>query len=147
MKKNLFYLLGAAIAMMLIATSCNKKQALEDQVVGKWESTSITLKEYVDGELMLETTIPGNTIAYKFTFNANGTGQIGIAMDGEEDSESITWYVDEEELILSTGVDDEPTVLDVLSIGRSNMELRLVYDYSDQGIDQSEEMLIKLKRL
>ena len=147
MKKNLFYLLGAAIAMMLIATSCNKKQALEDQVVGKWESTSITLKEYVDGELMLETTIPGNTIAYKFTFNANGTGQIGIAMDGEEDSESITWYVDEEELILSTGVDDEPTVLDVLSIGRSNMELRQVYDYSDQGIDQSEEMLIKLKRL
>ena len=147
MKKNLFYLLGAAIAMMLIATSCNKKQALEDQVVGKWESTSITLKEYVDGELMLETTIPGNTIAYKFTFNANGTGQIGIAMDGEEDSESITWYVDEEELILSTGVDDEPTVLDVLSIGRSDMELRLVYDYSDQGIDQSEEMLIKLKRL
>lgn len=147
MKKNLFYLLGAAIAMMLIATSCNKKQALEDQVVGKWESTSITLKEYVDGELMLETTIPGNTIAYKFTFNANGTGQIGIAMDGEEDSESITWYVDEKELILSTGADDEPTVLDVLSIGRSDMELRLVYDYSDQGIDQSEEMLIKLKRL
>lgn len=147
MKKNLFYLLGAAIAMMLIATSCNKKQALEDQVVGKWESTSITLKEYVDGELMLETTIPGNTIAYKFTFNANGTGQIGVAMDGEEDSESITWYVDEEELILSTGADDEPIVLDVLSIGRSDMELRQVYDYSDQGIDQSEEMLIKLKRL
>ncbi|MBR4038456.1 MAG: hypothetical protein IKJ02_07855 [Tidjanibacter sp.] len=147
MKKNLFYLLGAAIAMMLIATSCNKKQALEDQVVGKWESTSITLKEYVDGELMLETTIPGNAIAYKFTFNANGTGQIGIAMDSEEDSESITWYVDEEELILSTGADDEPLVLDVISIGRSDMELRQVNDYSDQGIDQSEEILIKLKRL
>lgn len=147
MKKNLFYLLGAAIAMMLIATSCNKKQALENQVVGKWESTSITLKEYVDGELMLETTIPGNTFAFKFTFNANGTGQIGVAMDGEEDSESITWYVDEEELILSTSADDEPLVLDVLSIGRSDMELRQVNDYSDQGIDQSEEILIKLKRV
>lgn len=136
MKRNLIRVLTGlflAVLSVMSMSSCSKDEMNEKKIVGKWQSTSINVKEYVAGKLVSEQSVNCVDFYVGFNFKSDGTGQVIYYEGGESETLQGTWVIMGEKLML-TAADGGTTTFDLISINGSSMTLELTEEYTEEGV-------------
>lgn len=128
MKRNLFRVLTGlflGVLSVMSLSSCSKDEMNEKNLIGKWQSTSITVKVYEAGKLVSDRTENCVDSYVGFNFKSDGTGQFVEYEEGESETIQITWVLMGDKLMVTDG---ETSTLDVISITGNLMTLEITAD-------------------
>lgn len=128
MKRNLFRVLTGlflGVLSVMSLSSCSKDDMNEKNIVGNWQSTSITTKVYEAGKLVSDGTENCVDSYVGFNFKSDGTGQFVEYEEGESETIQITWVLMGDKLMVTDG---ETSTLDVILITGNLMTLEITAD-------------------
>ncbi|MGN0194895.1 MAG: hypothetical protein ACI4AE_00375 [Candidatus Cryptobacteroides sp.] len=148
MKSTLFKLLtGLTIAVLSLMgiSSCNKEDSSDKNIVGKWQSTTISFKEYEAGKLVYEESISCIDYYLGFSFKDDGTGQVIVYDEGESDTSLMNWVIMGDKLMITET--SSTTTFDIISINGGSMVLELSEEYTNGGIKQKDVSTITFKKI
>lgn len=149
MKRNLIRVLTGlflAVLSVMSMSSCSKDEMNEKNIVGKWQSTSMTVKEYVAGKLVAEQSVNCVDFYIGFNFKSDGTGQMINYEGGESETLHGTWVIMGDKLML-TATDYGTETFDLISINGSSMTLELTEEYTEEGVKCSVVTTVYFKKI
>ena len=146
MKRNLFRVLTGlflGVLSVMSLSSCSKDDMNEKNIVGNWQSTSITVKVYEAGKLVSDRT--ENCVDYYigFNFKSDGTGQFVLHEGDETETAQITWVLMGDKLMISDG----DITFDVISISGSLMVLEMTEEDTYDGIKYKYVVSFNFKKI
>ncbi|MGM9776447.1 MAG: lipocalin family protein [Candidatus Coprenecus sp.] len=147
MKRNLFRVLTGlflGVLSVMSLSSCSKEEMNEKNIIGKWQSSSITTKVYEAGKLVSDRTVNCVDFYLAFNFKSDGTGQYIMYEEGESSTIQINWVLMGDKLMISAG---ETLTFDVISISGSLMVLEMTEEYTDNGIKHKYVDTINFKKI
>lgn len=147
MKRNLFRVLAGlflGVLSVMSLSSCSKEEMNEKNIVGKWQSTSITYKEYEAGKMVSDRTVNCVDFYLGFNFKSDGTGQFVIYEEGESETMQLTWVLMGDKLMISDGA---TLTFDVISISGSLMVLETTEEETYNGIKYKYVSTINFKKI
>ena len=147
MKRNLFRVLTGlflGVLSVMSLSSCSKEEMNEKNIIGKWQSSSITTKVYEAGKLVSDRTDNCVDNYLAFNFKSDGTGQYIMYEEGESSTIQINWVLMGDKLMISAG---ETLTFDVISISGSLMVLEMTEEYTDNGIKHKYVDTINFKKI
>ena len=147
MKRNLFRVLTGlflGVLSVMSLSSCSKEEMNEKNIIGKWQSSSITTKVYEAGKLVSDRT--ENCVDYYigFNFKSDGTGQFVEYEEGESETIQITWVLMGDKLMVTAG---GTLTFDVISISGSLMVLEMTEEDTYNGIKYKYVETINFKKI
>ena len=147
MKRNLFRVLTGlflGVLSVMSLSSCSKEEMNEKNIIGKWQSSSITVKVYEAGKLVSDRT--ENCVDYYigFNFKSDGTGQFVEYEEGESETIQITWVLMGDKLMVTAG---GTLTFDVISISGSLMVLEMTEEDTYNGIKYKYVETINFKKI
>ena len=147
MKRNLFRVLTGlflGVLSVMSLSSCSKEEMNEKNIIGKWQSSSITTKVYEAGKLVSDRTVNCVDFYLAFTFKSDGTGQYIMYEQGESSTIQINWVLMGDKLMISAG---ETLTFDVISISGSLMVLETTEEETYNGIKYKYVSTINFKKI
>ena len=144
--KTLAVVVIAALTFSL--TSCTK--SAEDLIIGTWESTNFTMTSVASGYTgeyavlngTRTETENGNTT---LTFKDNGTVVSTTVEDGHTETETGTYKVEDDDLILT--YDGVTMTMDIDNIDKKSMTLTYSESGEDDGQTYTTTIVMKMKRV
>lgn len=134
MKHNFFRVLAGlflGVLPFISLSSCTKDDLSDENIIGKWQSTSITYQEYESGKLTGEKSVKCVDFYFGLHLKSDGTGQ-WIKYDGDESyTIQITWVIMGDKLMLST---EGTLTYNIISLNGKSMTLEYVEEEIYDGI-------------
>lgn len=137
--KHYFFrgLTGLLLGVMsfMFVSSCTKDDFSDKNIIGKWQSTSITFQSYESGKLTAEETEKCIDSYIGFYFKTDGSGQFILYDAGESNTVQITWVIMGDKLMISSP--DTSTVsltFNIISIKGNSMTLENVSEKKEEGV-------------
>lgn len=151
MKRTIKVLMGLIAGVLLIFTtsSCSKDEMNEKNLEGKWQSTSISYKEYEAGKLVYDESETCIEWYIGFNFKSDGTGQIIDYEDGESDTYQMTWVIMGEKLMVTQYYNDESETItfDIVEIKSNSMILSMTDEYTYNGVQCKDITTYNFKKI
>ena len=125
MKNFIKVVAGCVLGVLSIVSlsSCSKMEQAEKKIVGKWQSTSRTVKTYEVGKLVDEGSETCVDWYRGFNFKSDNTGQEIDYSKGSSETWPITWVIMGDKLMVTEAMDEETETYDIISISGDSMTL------------------------
>lgn len=134
MKHNFFRVLAGlllGVLSFISLSSCTKDDFSDENIIGKWQSTSITYQEYESGKLIRDESSKCVDVYLGLYFKSDGTGQWIRYGDGKSNTAQITWVIMDDKLTLSA---ENTLTYNIISLNGKSMTLEYVEEISSDGI-------------
>ena len=142
MKKSIKIFMGliAGVLLSFATSSCSKVEINENNIEGKWQSTSASYKVYEADKLVSEESEACIDWYLGFYFKSDGTGQVVNYENGKPDTYKMTWVIMGEKLMvkLNFGEESETVTYDIVEIKSDSMALSETYEYTLNGVQCKE---------
>ncbi|MBO5420087.1 MAG: lipocalin family protein [Bacteroidales bacterium] len=122
-----------SMAAVLSTVSC-EKEVSDTNLVGKWQSTSIVEQSYEGDKLIGEYSESCIEWYIGFNFKDDGTCQLMEVEGNDSEVISCEWVLMGNKLILSSKEADESVSYEVVAITASSMTLKMVEEYTSDGV-------------
>lgn len=150
MKNFIKGLAGFVLGVLSIVSlsSCSKMEQAEKKIVGKWQSTSYTYKEYQDGKLVEEASVTCVDWYNAFNFKSDNTGQMIVYDEGYSGTDPMTWVIMGDKLMITFEEEEENMTYDIISISGDSMTLEMSEEGTgDDGIRYKDIMTWYFKKI
>ena len=122
-----------SMAAVLSTVSC-EKEVSDTNLVGKWQSTSIVEQTYEGDKLIGEYSESCIEWYIGFNFKDDGTGQFMEVEGNDSEVISCEWVLMGNKIILSSKEESESISYEVVAITSSSMTLKMVEEYTSDGV-------------
>lgn len=140
MKSMKFFAAMFVAASMFALTGCSKDY--EDEIIGTWKVTSITITETFNGQSHTEEETPQGE--YTLTFNEDKTVVATTVEEGHTETDNGTYSIDDDTLIVTLDGETQKLAID---IDGDDMTLTASESFSEGGMTASMKMVMKLKKI
>ena len=140
MKSIKFFAAMFVAASMFALTGCSKDY--EDEIIGTWKVTSITITETFNGQSHTEEETPQGE--YTLTFNEDKTVVATTVEEGHTETDNGTYSIDDDTLIMTLEGETQRLAID---IDGDDMTLTASESFSEGGMTASMKMVMKLKKI
>lgn len=154
MKRTIKVLMGLIAGVLLIFTtsSCSKdemNEKNEKNIEGKWQSTSVSYKEYEAGKLVYDESETCIEWYLGFNFKSDGTGQLISYEEGESETYQITWVIMGEKLMVTQYYEGESETItfDIVEIKSASMTLSMTNEYTYNSVQCKDVSTYNFKKI
>lgn len=151
MKRTIKVLMGLIAGVLLIFTtsSCSKDEMNEKNIEGKWQSTSVSYKEYEAGKLVYDESETCIEWYLGFNFKSDGTGQLISYEEGESETYQITWVIMGEKLMVTQYYEGESETItfDIVEIKSASMTLSMTEEYTYNSVQCKDVSTYNFKKI
>lgn len=140
MKSMKFFAAMFVAATMFAFTGCSKDY--EDEIIGTWKVTSISVTETFNGQSHTEDETPQGE--YTLTFNEDKTVVATAVEEGHTETDNGTYSIDDDTLIMTLEGETQRLAID---IDGNDMTLTLNQSFSEGDMTMSMKAVMKLKKI
>ena len=137
--------LFAAAALAFALSSCSKDEMNEKRIVGKWQTVSVSGKEY-EGEKLVGDYSSNFTTSYMvYIFNSGGTGNVMYVEDNNSEVASIKWVILGDKLTVS--FDNDTELWEIIYLKGNSMILSMTDEYVYNGVKCRDILTATFKKI